>query len=130
MTKQGGRCVTHGAWRRVCNYPGGDRATRCGKNAIVEGMCKKHHDRMANTRGMLDAVGLCVQCGGEEEEEGKEEGGEYDDESSSSSSSSAAASEIADFRALAEMANLPPPSFKRIRTSLIGAALENSTLDT
>ena len=40
------------------------------------------------------------------------------DMSSSSSSSLAAASEIADFRTLTEMANLPPPSFKRIRTSL------------
>ncbi|KAL3807862.1 hypothetical protein ACHAXA_002588 [Cyclostephanos tholiformis] len=58
---QGGRCLSHGARRRVCNYPSRD-GMKCGKNAIVGGMCKKHHDRMADARGMLDAVGLCVPC--------------------------------------------------------------------
>jgi hypothetical protein len=53
---------------------------------------EKKRKNTADVRGMLDAVGLCVLCGGEEE------GGEYDDELSLSYSlSSAAASEITNF---------------------------------
>ena len=59
---QGGRCLSHGARRRICNYPAAGGRGPCGKNAIAGGMCKKHHDRMADARGMLDAVGLCVPC--------------------------------------------------------------------
>lgn len=61
---QGGRCLSHGARRKVCNYPTTNGRGPCGKNAILGGYCKKHFDRMADARGMLDAVGLCVPCDG------------------------------------------------------------------
>ena len=35
----------------------------CGKNAKVGKMCKNHHKRMVEGRGMLDAVGQAVVCG-------------------------------------------------------------------
>ncbi len=44
---QGGRCLIHGARRKVCNYLSQDGA-KCGKNAIIGGMCKKHNDSMAD----------------------------------------------------------------------------------
>ena len=62
---QGGWCISHGARKRVCCYPGGlsDGKNRggqvpCNKNAIVGVMCKKHHDRMVEARGTLDAMAM------------------------------------------------------------------------
>lgn len=75
---QGGKCLSHGARRKICNYPTTSGRGPCGKNAIVGGYCKKHHDRMADARGMLDAVGLCVPCDTHPSQSG--EGWGYDDE--------------------------------------------------
>ena len=85
---QGGKCLSHGARRKICNYPTTSGRGPCGKNAIVGGYCKKHHDRMADARGMLDAVGLCVPCdthpptwgGGGGSSQSGEEGGYVDDQ--------------------------------------------------
>jgi len=62
---QGGWCISNGTRKRVCCYPGGlsDGKNRggqvpCNKNAIVGGMCKKHHNRMVEARGTLDAMAM------------------------------------------------------------------------
>ena len=31
-------------------------------STAASGLCKKHHEKMANARGMIDVVGLCVPC--------------------------------------------------------------------
>lgn len=58
---QGGKCLSHGARRRVCAFPG---EGGCGKNAISGGMCKKHHDIMKDASGLLDSLNTCVVVGG------------------------------------------------------------------
>ena len=54
---QGGKCLSHGARRRVCKYPG---EGGCNKNAIIGGMCKKHHDLMKDANGLLDSLSTCI----------------------------------------------------------------------
>jgi hypothetical protein len=36
---QGGRCIAHGAKKKLCSMDS------CSKQAILSGMCKKHHDQ-------------------------------------------------------------------------------------
>jgi len=47
---QGGRCLSHGARRRFCAFPGKEV---CTKNAVHGGYCKKHHDLVQDASGML-----------------------------------------------------------------------------
>ena len=67
VARQGGRCLSHSARKRVCCYLGEGLSSGsgkpCGKHTKVGRMCKKHHDRMVEGRGMLDAVGQAVVCG-------------------------------------------------------------------
>jgi hypothetical protein len=37
---KGGRCIAHGAKKKVCSIE------ECQKQAILKGMCKKHHDEI------------------------------------------------------------------------------------
>lgn len=39
---QGGRCIAHGAKKKLCSVD------QCTKQAILAGMCKKHHDQKAS----------------------------------------------------------------------------------
>lgn len=69
---QGGKCLSHGAKRRICKFP----KESCNKNAIVGGMCKKHYDMMKDANGLLDCTfgAACVPImgSGSEESEGTE----------------------------------------------------------
>ncbi len=61
--------MNHGTRRRkrMCCYQGGGSSggsgKPCGKHAQFGGMCKKHHKRMLEGRGMLDVMGQVVVCG-------------------------------------------------------------------
>jgi hypothetical protein len=49
---QGGRCIAHGAKKKMCSVD------NCKKQAILSGMCKKHHDKLA----ALDPNGAPMTC--------------------------------------------------------------------
>lgn len=64
MAVQGGKCLSHGARRRVCKWVGTD-GEGCSKNAIVGGMCKKHHDLTEEANGLLAKIQFCMPVDGE-----------------------------------------------------------------
>ena len=51
--------------RRIVQWreQGGAGTVQQERHSRVGGMCKKHHDRMVEVRGMLNAMGQAVVCG-------------------------------------------------------------------
>lgn len=64
MAVQGGVCIAHGARKKLCSVE------KCAKQAILGGMCKKHHDqthgivsgRIGRTSGPSNNAGTAL-CG-------------------------------------------------------------------